>query len=84
MKALNAEGLPIGPGYPHPLYKQPIFRKPLGGQDYTKLHCPVSEDLCYRSALWFRHSILLGTEDDMTQIAAMFAKIKEHAESLSG
>jgi dTDP-4-amino-4,6-dideoxygalactose transaminase len=83
VKALNAEGLPISPGYPHPLYKQPIFREPLGGHDYAKVNCPVCEDLCYRSALWFRHSVLLGTEDDIAQIAAMFAKVKEHVARLA-
>lgn len=84
VEAVNAEGLPIGSGYPHPLYKQPILAGRQGGAPgYAEVFCPVSEDLCYRSAAWFRHSNLLGSQDDIDDIVAIITKVKEHASALT-
>lgn len=82
-EAAEAEGLPIGAGYGMPLYKQPVFEKGWQGRDYSQCHCPVTEDLCYRSGMWFIHSILLGSEDDMHDIVRIFEKIKSHARDLN-
>ena len=78
VEAANAEGLPIGAGYPIPLYKQPLFEA-VPGHDYARDHCLVTEDLCYRSGMWLAHQILLGSEEDMHDIAAICRKVKEHA-----
>ncbi|HRK33600.1 MAG TPA: DegT/DnrJ/EryC1/StrS family aminotransferase [Candidatus Hydrogenedentes bacterium] len=83
VEAAKAEGLPCGPGYFQPLYKQPVFTNFKGGPDYTKVHCPVTEDMCYRSVIWFPHQLLLGTEDDMQDIIDIFVKIKENASELA-
>ena len=83
VEAAKAEGLPCGGGYMHPLYKQPVFTNCTTGPDYTKVHCPVAEDMCYRSVIWFPHQFLLGTEADMRDIVAIFAKIKENAAELA-
>lgn len=83
VKAAEAEGLPIAAGYSLPLYKQPVFTQRKWRCDYTKCHCPVAEDLCYTSAMWFAHPLLLGTEQDMDDIVAIFSKIKDHAGELS-
>lgn len=80
--AAKAEGLPCGPGYFQPLYKQPVFTN-CKSYDYTKVHCPVAEDMCYRSVIWFPHHFLLGTEADMRDIVAIFEKIKENASELA-
>lgn len=79
VEAITAEGLPIGAGYPMPLYKQPAY---VNTGDYTDVTCPVCEDLCYRSALWFSHQHLLGTEDDMNSIVDMFKKVKANVAEL--
>lgn len=81
-EAAQAEGLPIGPGYDMPLYKQSAFADRPGGYDYTQCRCPVAEDLCYTSGMWFLHSLLLGSEDDMRDIVTIVRKIKEHAAQL--
>jgi hypothetical protein len=84
VEAAKAEGLPCGGGYMHPLYKQPVFTNCKTGPDYTKVHCPVAEDMCYRSVIWFPHHFLLGTEEDMQDIIDIFVKIKENATDLAG
>ncbi|GMU92521.1 MAG: 3-amino-5-hydroxybenzoate synthase [Candidatus Hydrogenedentota bacterium] len=81
--AAKAEGLPCGGGYFQPLYKQPVFQNHKGGPDYTKVVCPVAEDMCYRSVIWFPHHFLLGSEQDMRDIIDIFVKIKENAAELT-
>jgi dTDP-4-amino-4,6-dideoxygalactose transaminase len=80
VEAINAEGLPLGAGYPMPLYKQPAYVKT---GDYDDLHCPVTEDLCYRSALWFSHQNLLAEEEDMHAIIQMFQKVHDNTSEFS-
>ncbi len=79
--AANAEGWPVSAGYPLPLYKQPVFLG-LKQYDYSNCHCPIAEDLCYKSGLWFAHQLLLGSEQDMKDILEISRKIKEHAKDL--
>ncbi len=80
--AANAEGWPVGPGYPLPLYEQPVFKNWPGGI-YNNCRCPVAEDLCRRSGLWMTHEKLLATEQDMWDIVEAAKKIKENAAALS-
>jgi dTDP-4-amino-4,6-dideoxygalactose transaminase len=82
IEAARAEGLPLGVGYALPLYKQPLFAEKQWAVDYTKCHCPATEDLCYNTGTWFGHPVLLGTEDDMYDIVAIFKKIKDNVASL--
>jgi len=70
IEAVEAEGLPIGPGYLRPVHQQPAFD---GVSDVT---CPNAENLCNTSALWLRHTILLGSDADMDDIIAIIKKIK--------
>jgi len=79
IKAAKAEGLDLAPGYPMPLYKQPMFAN---RREYKKIFLPGTEKLCNESALWFRHFLLLGTKADMRDIFSVFRKIREHAEEL--
>ncbi|HOL19606.1 MAG TPA: DegT/DnrJ/EryC1/StrS family aminotransferase [Candidatus Hydrogenedens sp.] len=81
VKSAQAEGLPISAGYPYPIYKQPAFQQ-ANFYDYSKVSCPVAEDLCYKSGLWLTHQILLGSEDDMEDIVKIIKKIQEHAPQL--
>ncbi|MFP4502070.1 MAG: DegT/DnrJ/EryC1/StrS family aminotransferase [Candidatus Hydrogenedentota bacterium] len=81
IEAVKAEGLELVPGYPLPLYKQPVFA---AQPRYAAMHLPMVEDLCDRSAMWFRHSTLLGSREDMDDIAAMVHKVKANVETLGG
>lgn len=82
VEAANAEGWPISAGYPLPLYKQPVFEK-IAGHDYSRYHCPVAEDLCETSGMWFAHQLLLGAEEDMRDIVSIAKKIKSQVHSLN-
>ena len=82
VEAANAEGLPIGAGYEVPLYKQDVFTQ-AARADRAACDCPVTEDLCYRSGIWLTHALLLGSEADMHDIVAVFAKIRANAGELA-
>ena len=81
LRAANAEGWPVGAGYPMPLYKQPVFLNQKQ-YNYGACRCPVTEDLCDRSGMWFAHQLLLGSERDMEDILAISRKIKDCANEL--
>jgi len=91
LEALNAEGVPATAGYPHPLYKNPLFGRrgegpkfcPLScpyyakAMDYTKVVCPVCEEVC-RDTCWIMHPILLAEEAAMHEAVAAIAKVCEN------
>lgn len=79
--AANAEGLPISAGYPIPLYRQPVFAK-FSHHDYNAYDCPVTENLCAQSGMWFTHQLLLAEEEDMRDIVRIVHKIKENVSAL--
>ena len=49
--------------------------------DYSQARCPTSDLICTQS-IWLEHSLLLGTADDMDEIAAAFEKIHRHRDEL--
>ena len=82
LAAAEAEGLPIGGGYGMPVYKQKAFSEGPLARHYHDIFCPVAEDLCDRTGMWFEHQLLLGDEHDMGNIVTICAKIKENASAL--
>jgi len=94
-EALQAEGIPAYGGYPHPLYKNPLFQRkgeganfcplscPYYGKDidYEKVSCPNAEKIC-QQAMWLKHSLLLGEKKDMQDIVDAVIKIRENLEDL--
>jgi len=97
--ALNAEGIPCGTGYPHPLYENPLFKERLaygdkgcpftckfykGKVSYESGICPVAEDLCYKRAFWLFNIRPPATLEDMQDIVDAFVKIVENIEQLQG
>jgi dTDP-4-amino-4,6-dideoxygalactose transaminase len=95
LAALRAEGVPASPGYPHPLYRNPLFQRkgtgptycpiscPYYGRamDYAQVTCPNAEAAC-RQIVWLRQSMLLGSEADMRDIVAAARKIQAKASQL--
>jgi len=71
IEALRAEGIPCSPGYT-PLHKMGF----LNGRTFGQLK--VTEDACYREAVWLKQNILLGKKEDMDDIAEAIIKIKEN------
>jgi len=85
IEALNAEGIKCSPGYV-PLYKEKAFRNPdvygaafrLASRpiDYDQVVCPVTEKACREEAVWLYQALLLGTRQDMEDIAGAIAKLR--------
>ncbi|MFH0832264.1 MAG: DegT/DnrJ/EryC1/StrS family aminotransferase [Candidatus Aenigmatarchaeota archaeon] len=91
-EALKAEGIPNAFGYPHPLYKNPLFREKIvygnqgcpfncsfykGSLDYKKCNCKVAEELC-KKAIWFSVARPPATIDDMKDVVNAIKKIIEN------
>ena len=77
--AIQAEGVPVSPGYPMPLYAQPAMqshphhvRSPQAGDVL-----PRTEALC-RQLLWVPQGALLGTRADMDDIVRAVSKVFSH------
>lgn len=81
---LAAEGVPSFRGYPHPLYKQPLFQNKNfmcyaipETADYTQVFCPVAEHACSNEAVWILQHAMLGEKSDMDAFSAAVAKISK-------
>ena len=80
--ALRAEGIPTTTGYSHPLYRNPLFTERRFGRiadlvdfpDYAALDLRNCERLC-RERVSFPQYCLLGTEEDMRDIARAVEKV---------
>ena len=93
-EAMRAEGIPAGEGYPIPLYRQPIFAEgrfgpftaclqARPGLDYKHWSNPVCERACASEGMWIFHSVLLGTREDMDDVATAFQKVYENRGELA-
>ena len=94
LEAVVAEGVPAAAAYPVPLYRQPVFEKLLFGPytgyrnarpdlDYTKTSCPNCETISFTQGVWLEHRLLLGTRQDMDDVATAFEKIYENRDRLA-
>jgi dTDP-4-amino-4,6-dideoxygalactose transaminase len=93
LDALKAEGVPAVAGYIIPLYAQPLSTQknfgPYTGYwnsrpdlDYAGMICPNCERICREEGLWLTQNMLLGTQQDMDQIAAAFSKLHDRRADL--
>jgi dTDP-4-amino-4,6-dideoxygalactose transaminase len=84
IEALRKEGIPCSPGYPEPLYKQPLFTDHNFGSfaaaarkiKYRSLSCPHCELACSDEAIWLPQAVMLGTRKDMNDIIAAIRKVQ--------
>ena len=90
--ALAAEGIPCSAGYGYSLPDQPLFRNKAFGPylpdasarlDYRTSRCPNSDLICREQGLWLGQNLLLGTEEDIDDIARAFEKVHAHRHELS-
>ncbi len=93
LRALEAEGIPASPGYPLPLYRQPLFANGDFGPysaafdrhpdlSYAAVHCPNCEEICGGAGAWLYQNVLLGTPEDTDDIARAFEKLHAHRREL--
>ena len=91
LRALRAEGIPCSEGYV-PLYTMPAIRDGIGrlkravhapdaGASLTP-DCPVTERACHQEGVWFFQTMLLGSRQDMDDIAAAIAKLQANVDAL--
>ena len=91
--ALRAEGIACSSGY-GPINRDPFFEHTLNSPNFQKMyskqqldhcreqnHCPDNEKLC-KEAVWLYQNALLGTKDDMDDIANAIAKVYENRDKL--
>jgi len=92
LKALEAEGVPCSAGYGYSLNDQPLFRNKAFGPfvpdarerlDYGAMRCPNSDVLCREQALWLGQNLLLGSGEDVDDIATAFEKVHAHRHELA-
>ena len=89
VKAMYAEGVPAGPGYTLPVYKQNFWkwledRQTATGRpwrDYVRVpyesyNLPVCERLC-DDTVWIKQDVLLGGPEEMADVAKAIRKIVE-------
>ena len=91
LKAVSAEGVPASEGYPIPLHRQPLFTDksfgPFTGDghapDYTRVDCPVCEQVCRSEGAWLCQSMLLGSREDVDDIVSAFRKVYNYRQELA-
>ena len=95
LKALQAEGVPGSSGY-RPLNKDPYLGHAFQTKNFKLMYpkelldikrymednqCPENDRLC-EEAIWLFHNILLGSKQDMDDIAVAIDKIHKNADKL--
>ncbi|NQT11310.1 MAG: DegT/DnrJ/EryC1/StrS family aminotransferase [Planctomycetes bacterium] len=94
LQALSAEGVSCSGGY-GPLNKRDFLEHTFQSKNYKKMYspkqierarqmseCPENDKLC-SEAVWFFQSLLLGSREDMDDIASAIEKIYENRDKLT-
>jgi dTDP-4-amino-4,6-dideoxygalactose transaminase len=94
LDALAAEGIPCCAGYLLPLYRQPLFADrafgPYRGDpaapqiDYRQTQCPRCEQICSSQGAWLEQRLLLGSPEDIDDVARAIEKVHSQRERLAG
>ncbi|HWB83827.1 MAG TPA: DegT/DnrJ/EryC1/StrS family aminotransferase [Bryobacteraceae bacterium] len=87
-EALRAEGIPAGAPYGHALHANALFQEknfPLVPDverlDYSKVHCPVSDQLAVNT-IFLPQYIFLGSNEDVDDVVTALCKVRQHAGDL--
>lgn len=75
--ALQAEGLPVTTGYPHPIYHNELFKQ----HPHIVNACPEAEAYC-KSSMWLPQNALLADPEWIGEALAAISKVCEHSEEL--
>ncbi len=97
LKSLKAEGIPCSGGY-KPLNTMPYLKDAFSSKVFKAIfsdaelniekymlenQCPENDELC-RDMVWLPQNVLLGTRQDMENIALAIEKIIKHADEIKG
>jgi dTDP-4-amino-4,6-dideoxygalactose transaminase len=72
VEALNAEGVPIRAFYPHPLYRNALYKT----EPCRRTECPVAEQ-AVKDSFWLPQRVLMGSEEDTLDIVRAVEKVYE-------
>jgi dTDP-4-amino-4,6-dideoxygalactose transaminase len=75
--ALQAEGVPVSLGYPHPIYRNALFAR----QVHVVRDCPNAEDYC-ANALWLPHNALLADTRWIESVLEAISKVRRGTAAL--
>lgn len=78
IRALAAEGVPTSPGWPLPLYANPVFEGAQARPDYAPGSCPRCEQVC-QEAVWIPQNVLLADAGALQAASAAVRKVCAHA-----
>lgn len=76
--ALQAEGVPVSAGYPHPIYRNELFQQ----HPNVVRPCPEAESYC-ESSMWLPHNALLAEEAWLDDVVVAIEKVKNSADGLA-
>lgn len=88
IEAVRAEGIPIEPTY-RPLYANPLWYEGLAagvtwyGRKVPEYRCPTANRIACESAFTLPHHVLLGTDQDIDDVAAALHKVWSHPQETS-
>lgn len=84
LKAMRAEGIPMGYWYTTPMYREAFLASNLFGQnvDYAEVHCPETEKVC-QTGLSLSQNVLMGSEEDMEDIIKAAIKVRRNVGQLT-
>ena len=75
--ALQAEGVPVTTGYPHPIYRNELFKS-----NTNVVHpCPEAESYC-ETSIWLPHNALLADEDWIDEVVMAIERVQNSASEL--
>lgn len=91
LRALHAEGVPASGRFYVPLNEDPLFSSDphtnpaaRAGADWSTQRFPVTRRAAYDEAIWLPHELFLGSETDVDDLVAAFAKLADGADALRG
>ncbi len=72
VEAMQAEGIPVRPFYPHPLYRNAAFED----KPHRALRCPVAERASLDS-FWLPMRLFMGAAEDAADVSRAITKLHE-------
>jgi perosamine synthetase len=94
MRAMKAEGIPVGGGYDKPLSEEGLVEHTLNSRGFQRIYspkelnqyrktldCPVTREIC-GSSVSLKHWLFMGSRKDVAQIAEAVHKVYESADSI--
>lgn len=77
IEALQSEGLPVAPGYPHPIYENQLFQD----RPHIVHSCQNAVDYC-ETSVWLPQNAMLADEDWIDEALDAIQKVRDGVQEL--